>query len=145
MIFLLLLALNALPLLLLKTSKKYWIVAVPVWIVLLGVLAVRRIQDDRAYHSSEKAYYASYGKNNFGTPETWKAMEKTSLVAAANSRKAFVAVGVQTLCTFFLMATGFKRTKDKRYKWGKWFFGCCTVFVIFMGLMMTLILGSPFN
>jgi uncharacterized membrane protein YeiB len=143
MIFLLLLAVNGLPLFLLKTSKKYWIISIPVWILLLTVLIVWRIRDDRVVNSSEKAYYATFGKKSFGTREAWDEMEKAGSTAAADSRKIFVGVGFQTLCVFVLMVTGHRRTKDRRYKWGSWFFGCCTVFVIFLDVLMTIIIGSP--
>ncbi len=147
MIFLLplLLAVNGLPLLLLRTSKKYWIISIPVWILLLGILGAWRIRDDRAYRISEKAYYASFGNKNYGTEETWKAMEKSGAAEAADSRHAFVGVGFQTICVFVLMRIGYRRTKDKRYKWGKWVFGGCTAFVILVNLVLTLVLGSPFS
>jgi F0F1-type ATP synthase membrane subunit a len=139
MIFLILLVINLLPVLFLKTPKKYGVLCISLWILLLAGLVIWRMRQDNLVQLREKEYYESAGTKSYGDFEKSEALDEARDTLVLRNEKIIDWIGFQTLVTFILLLIGSYKTKHKRYRQASWFFGFCLFCWILLKAMMGII------
>jgi hypothetical protein len=139
MVFLILLAANLLPVVFLSTPKKYGIVSVSIWILLLSGFMAWRLRHDQMLHTREKAYSESVGTRTYGDYDKWEALSDIRELVTRGTREIMYWLGFQTLLTFVLLLTGYYKTKNKRYLRAAGFFGFCLVCFVILEAMMGIV------
>ena len=140
MIFLLLLATNILLTFLIKTGNRYWLVSVPLTLLLIIGFIGWRIAKDNKIKQQEANYWNSAGTKNYGDHGEWIKLDEMIKEGRKLNATFIDLVVLQAFLTCIFQIIGRMKTTVRIYKWTSWTF---TIFFIVMLLLRTMMSIVP--
>jgi len=133
-----LLAINIVVLNLAKCDNKYWLVSIPLWILLVGSFIVWRDTSDKQYRLNEKDYEKSAKIKGYD----YDKLDKLENLQKSNKTKNQIfltLIAIQTFVTFVLQVIGHNKTDQHRYRLTKYIFGILTILVLILTFMIGIV------
>jgi len=149
--YLTILLVNILILYSLKTDKRYWIVPIPLWTILVLFFILWKFKNDKVISQLDTAYWQSADYNKKINLENWRGDEK--IYNKLEETKSYVrkynnillnSIFLQTILTFISQVIGYKRTSLKKtYKLTSTVFGVLLILNFFLFLLMAITPTGP--
>jgi hypothetical protein len=147
MIYILILALNIILLLLIRTGRRFWLVSIPLWVIIFASFVLWRNYQNRKIDRIDMAYWKSADLNKKLNPNNSRGDEAIlkELEESTNYVNKFNMPFVhgnffQTILTFISQIIGFKQTEFKKtYRWTSIIFGLLTL----LGFVFEFLIGLP--
>ena len=136
MLYLVILILNILFIYFVKSDKKYWLVSIPLWIILILAFIFWRTNSDRQIQNFEIEYNKTFQGKEYGDFAIWNKLGDQKKTAQKLNLTFVYLIGLQTFITFILQTIGHKLTRQKTYKWTKVVFGILFALVFLIFVMM---------
>lgn len=138
MIFIVLLAINFLLILFIKSDRK-WLVSILLFILLLLGFTGFRMVSDSALRKQERKYWQSTGTHSYGDHGEWTALEKMRREGRQTNALFFDLLVLQAFVTFILQMAGRKKTDLKVYERTVWIFGILFITFLCVRIMMAIV------
>lgn len=136
MLYLVLFTINILFIYSLKSDKKYWLLSIPLWIILISGFIFWRTNSDRQIKNLAIEYDRTFQGKEYGNFAIWHKVGQQKK-AAQKLNMAFVhLIGLQTLMTFIFQIIGYSQTRQRKYKWTKIIFGILFALTFLIMVMM---------
>lgn len=150
MTFVIVLLLNAIPLLFFRFEKKYALVSISLWLFMISTFIVWRSYHDSEIRSLDTEYWKSADENkkvnpevSWGNEDLWKKLESERAYVIKYNMSAIHCIFWQTILTFLIQRIGYRETELKKlYKATTLVFGILTVVFLFIELMIAVIPGG---
>jgi len=138
MIFLTLAATNIFLTVLIKNARKYWIVCIPLFVILTVSFISWRIANNNDYKIQEQKYTADESHTGSGKHSDW---QKLSAMRKKFSETNVIFIDLivgQSGITFILQIIGRKKIKSKFYKTTAWIFGILFFAAMWLKLLIAI-------
>ena len=147
MTFILILAINIILLVLVRTDRRYWLVSIPLWTIVISSFVLWRNFHDKKIDQIETEYWKSADANKKLNPDNssgdrivWKELESSKDYVQKFNMIFLHSVFLQTILTFISQIIGYKKTNLKKtYKWTSIIFGVLTLLSLFLELMIAIV------
>ena len=139
MTFIILLTVNILFIYFIKSDKKYWLLSIPLWTILISGFIFWRISNDRQIKNLEKEYWKTTENRGWGDYDKRTKLEEAKKHVQKFNMTFVYLIGLQTLITFILQIVGQRRTTQKTYRWTKIIFGILFFFIFLLIAMMGIV------
>ncbi len=139
MVYIILLTINIPFVYFIKSDKKFWLLSIPLWTVLLLSLICWRIYNDNQIHKLETEYWKTTENKRYGDYNKRNKLEKAEKNAQKINTTFIYLIGLQTLITFIFQIVGQRQTKKITYNWTKIIFGILFVLILFLLLLMAIV------
>ena len=139
MVYIILLIINILFVYFIKSDKKFWLLSIPLWTVLLLSLICWRIYNDNQINKLETEYWKTTENKGYGDYNKRNKLEKAEKNAQKINTTFIYLIGLQTLVTFIFQIAGQRQTKKITYNWTKIIFGILFVLILFLLLLMAIV------
>ncbi len=136
MLYLALLTVNILFIYFVKSDKKYWLLSIPLWVILISGFILWRTNSDRQIQNSEIEYDKTFQGKEYGDNAIWNKLSEQKKTAQKLNMTFVHLIGLQTFVTFIFQIFGHRETKQKTYKWTKVIFGVLFALVFLIIAMM---------
>ena len=123
MSYLVLLAINIFFIYFLKSEKKYWLLSIPLWIILISGFIIWRTNNDRQIEKLEIQYDKTFQGKEYGDFSMWDKIAHQKKAAQKLNMTFVYLIGLQTFITFIFQIIGHSQTRQRTYKWTKIVFG----------------------
>ena len=151
MTYLLILTINIALLILYRSDKRYWLVTIPIWTMLLSSFIIWRTYHDKQISRLDTAYWNSADENKKkdaenwrGDDNIWKDLEDSKTVAKKYNSIFLNTIFLQTILTFIAQVIGFKITTSKTtYKWTAIIFGILFAINLWLEILMAIVPTGP--
>ena len=134
MILIFILILNILFLYFTQSSKKYWLIPIIIWVILILLFIGFRMFMNIECEKMENLYWKNTSKIKFDELNDLK----DSIIE--NNMLLIKLIGFQTFITFIFQNIGFYKTEDKKtYKWTALIFAILTLICILTYLLIGIV------
>jgi hypothetical protein len=131
MIYFLILIINIALLIIYRSDKRYWLITIPIWTMLISSFIIWRSYNDKQISRLDTAYWKSADDNKRkdsenwrGDNNLWKDLEKSKAVVKKFNPIFLTIIFLHTVLTFFAQIIGYKFMPAKKtYKWTAITFG----------------------
>ena len=151
MIYLLVLTINIVLLILYRSDKRYWLITIPIWTMLLSSFIIWRRYNDNRISRLDSAYWRSAEENKKkdaenwrGDDNIWKDWEDSKVFVKKYNSIYLNTIFLQTILTFIAQFIGYKVTTAKKtYKWTAITFGILLVINLWLEILMAIVPTGP--
>ena len=151
MTLIIILTFNVLFLISIRIDKKYWLVPIPLWCLLVSAFFTWRNINDAKILQLDGTYWKSAEDNKMKDSTNWRGDE--IILKNLDLKKAYVkkhnstflnSIFLQTIFTFIAQLIGYKKTSLKKtYKWTSIVFGILFVLNLWLTLLMAIVPTGP--
>lgn len=138
MIFILLIFINILITLLIKSDKKYFAIIIA-WILLLASYIGWRSFKELEFEKMNNKYWESAKGQSGGNFELYEKMEVYKTEFKSNNLLFLNLIVLQTFLTLVFQINGYLSTKKKALKWTLIIFSGLTIILLFFLLMISIV------
>ena len=140
MIYILILTINILLLYFIDTDKKYFLVTIPLWTILIVTLIYWRSYNDNKIDRIETSYWKSAENKIRGEDKLWEQLNKSKSIVQKDNMTFLQCILLQTILTFIFQVVGYRSTANKKvYKWTSIIFGILTLINLLLQLMIGIV------
>jgi hypothetical protein len=149
--YFILLILNILFVYFLKSDKKYWLLSIPLWCLLVGAFLVWRNISDSKVTRLDRAYWKSAEDSKIKDTTNWRGDE--SIYKTLEDSKAYIkqynftflnSIFIQTILTFIAQRIGYVKTASKKtYKWTSIIFGIILLINLCLEILIAIVPTGP--
>jgi Ca2+/Na+ antiporter len=137
MLYLSLLILNILFAYFIRSDKKYWLLSIPLSLLLFSSFIFWRMHSDRSINKLESEYWKE-PKNEYDINKRNNLREARNAAHTLNMTFIY-CIELQTFITYILQLLGQRQTNEAVYRWTIFIFGILLVMVfiliVFMGIV----------
>ena len=139
MLYLALLTINILFIYLVKSTQKYWLFSIPLWVILISSFILWRTNSDRQIQNLKIEFDKTFHGKEYGDNTILNQLNEQKKAAQKLNMTFVYLIGLQTFITFIFQIIGHSQTRQRKYKWTKIIFGILFAFIFFVIAMMGII------
>ena len=126
------------------SDKKYLLLSIPLWTILISCFILWRIYNDRQIQKLEKEYWKTTENRGWGDYAKRTKLEEAQKHVQKFNMTFIYLIGLQTFITFIFQIIGQRRRTQKTYKWTTMIFGILFVLVFLLIAMMGIVPSTGF-
>ena len=139
MTYLIILTISLLTFYFFKSENKYWIISIPLWVILVIGFIYWRILSDRHIGQLENQYWKTTIGKGYGDYNLLTSLDESKVVSQERNSIFIYTIVLQTILTFITQIVGQKKTNRKIYKWTKIVFGVLSILALLLIAMMGIV------
>ena len=151
MIYLIILIINIALLAIYRSGKRFWIVTIPIWTLLLSSFCIWRIYNEKQINALESAYWKkenarerNENKNWQGAYENYKEIQDSKRIMKKYNSVFLNSIFLQSILTFIAQVIGYKVTTEKKtYRINAIIFGVILAINLFLEFLMAIVPTGP--
>lgn len=122
-LFIVLALVNFVPLFILKTTTRFWIICIPLGILMIAGFVVWRTNRSKKTEALEAQYINSTGSKSYGDFKLWTALEDLKKSTVITNRKILNEIFFQIFLMWILQMIALRRTRINYFFWLSWLTG----------------------
>jgi hypothetical protein len=134
---------NIIPLFIIRTSNRFWIISIPLWIFMIAGFISWRISSAKETEGLQIAYNKTIGNQGYGDASKWNALEDFEKSKVTANRKMLNQIFFQTFMMWILQMIGLRKTKNDYYFWLSWITGILFLVAFILEALMGIVPTGP--
>jgi hypothetical protein len=143
MFYLTLLVTNIAFIFLVKSVNRFWLLSIPLWLLILFSFIFWRMTADKRYEDLEARYLHTVGDKTYGDYHVWEELHQERVATIRHTQTFIYLISFQTLITWILQIAGKRRTNRKIYRYTMPVLGIFTLLIITLLVLMAIAPTGP--
>ena len=139
MFFILLFTTNILLTIFIKTDKKYWMISIPLFVLMFVAFVSWRIASKNNVKQQENKYWESVGTKSYEDFKEWTKLERMRKGKRQNNALFIDLLVLQSFLTFIFQVIGRRKTNIPLYRWSSWTFGILFFAFLWLKVLMAIV------